>query len=301
MIDIKTSYKTFSYQSPVPVRCKTISSNAFLKVTVLEQNYFFSVLPGMHNSTLLEIEFALVKFFSTHQLDFSEIKLHVPFFNMVEINTPVPNGELLFCIETILLGLIRTTHPETFNLGPIKLSALYTSVKGPAFYADTECIKIKINPTNSNEVAAIMTELSTLNSHLKFRLDGNKRFELDELFLFVENLESKMSEAIIQQIDYIEEPFKNFYDTYTFESRSNLLLAMDESYPAFMKYEPIKARPVVIKPSLIGISPVKFWLGSNPTSRAIVSSTFEHPTVSIGHQMLANLRPEEFHGLESFL
>lgn len=301
MIEIKTSYETISYNFPVPVRYVTLTSNTFLKVIVLERPYFFSVLPGMHNSTLSEIEFALVNFFSTYNLDFTDIKFHVPFFNMVERNTPVPQGEILFCIETILLGLISTTHPESVQLGPVKLSALYSPSKGAAFYSTTDCIKIKITPANAIEIASVLKDLYGLNPQIKFRLDGNKRFELMDLFNFIEILKNEIDEKIFEQIDYIEEPFKNFYDTYTFESRSQLKIAMDESYPVFMKYSGIKDRPVVIKPSLIGISSVRFWLGSNPNNRAIISSTFEHPTVSIGHHFLANLRPEEFHGLESFL
>lgn len=303
MIEIKTSFETLKYRSPVPVRGVMIDSNRFLKVRVLERDYYLSILPGLHNVTLEELDFKVKHFFSHYNLDFKAIDFGVKFFNLIQTKDVFLDSikeETLFNIEAILLGMIKTTHPHLFSHDSIAINLLYNDKDGAEFYLDADCIKIKIAPGKVDHAIKTINELYKINPEMIYRLDGNKRFELDELIEFEHALKNGISSVAFSKIDYIEEPFKNFYNTTLFAKRSHLLIAIDESYKNYMASSELPY-PAVIKPSLIGISPVYSWLRSHVENRAIISSSFEHPTVLVSLQFLASLRPNEFHGLENFL
>lgn len=303
MIDITTTFETKKYRSPVPVRGKIVDSNRFLKVHLLEQDFFISVLPGLHESTLEEINFKIKYFFSHYNLDFKFIDFGVKFFNLIHSNDAFLDSvkeETLFNIEAILLGLLKTTHPHLFSHDSIAINLLYNDKDGPEFYLDADCIKIKIAPGSVDHTIRVINDLYKLNPEMIYRLDGNRRFEFQELIDFEEALKKGVSSVAFSKIDYIEEPFKNFYDTFLFTKKSHLMIAIDESYKIYMGNKDLDF-PAVIKPSLIGISPVYSWLRLHVENRGIISSSFEHPSVMVGLQFLASLRPNEFHGLENYL
>lgn len=301
MIDIKTSIEVLSYRSPVPVRGQTISKNRFLKVSLLEKDYFLSVLPGFHQASLEEIDFKLKYFFTQYSLNFTNIDLTKPFFNLVALDNFLLTikDEVLFNIESLLLGMINSTHPQLFKHTAIHLNQLYRPNADLNFYKDSQCLKIKITPQNATETSELINDLLKINSQTTYRLDGNRRFEIDEMISFEALLRRNISEEAFYKIDYIEEPFKNFYDTFLYEKRSQLKVAIDESYKLYMNSFDLNL-PAVIKPSLIGISPIFSWLRSHQDKRAIISSSFEHPTVLVSLDFLAQERPEEYHGLENF-
>ena len=225
------------------------------------------------------------------------------FFNLIDSQDSFLDSikeECLFSIETILLGMIQKTHTHLFTYNPIAINLLYNEEDGSPFYLDADCVKIKINPTNVQKTIQTIRELYQLNPEMIYRLDGNKKFELNELIQFEQALKNGIHPSAFYKIDYFEEPFKNFYDTFLFKKRSEITIAIDESYKNYMKDSNL-IFPAVIKPSLIGISSVMFWLRSHENNRAIISSSFEHPSVLIGLSFLARQRPNEFHGLENFL
>ena len=303
MINIETSFTTLFYRSPVPVRGITIDHNRFLKVRVLEVDYYLSVLPGLHQASLEEIDVKLKYFFSHYDLDFKSIDFGVKFFNLISLHDVFLDSikdECLFNIEAILIGIIQKTHPQLFSHDAIAINLLYNDKDGPQFYLDADCIKIKINPMNVQKTIQVINELYQLHPEMIYRLDGNKKFELDELIEFEQSLKKGIPAYAFSKIDYIEEPFKNFYDSFLFKKRSGLTVAIDESYKNYMPNKDL-IFPAVIKPSLIGISPVFFWLRSHQDNRAIISSCFEHPSISLALNFLASQRPNEFHGLENFL
>jgi len=303
MINIETSFTTLSYRSPVPVRGLTIDHNRFLKVRVLEVDYYLSVLPGLHQATLEEINFKVKHFFSHYELDFKDIDFGVKFFNLVRVHDAFLDSikeECLFNIEAILLGMLQKTHPHLFSHDAVAINLLYNDRDGTQFYLDADCIKIKINPDNVQKTIQVINELYQLNPEMIYRLDGNKRFELSELIAFEQTLKKGIPSQAFLKIDYIEEPFKNFYDTFLFKKRSELTVAIDESYKNYIEASDLMF-PAVIKPSLIGISPVFSWLRFHEDNRGIISSSFEHPSVLVALSFLARQRPNEFHGLENFL
>lgn len=302
MIKITTSFETRNYRTPVPVRGKIIESNRFLKVSILEKDYFISVLPNFHEATLEELNFKILHLFSNYQLDFKDINFSVKFFNLInakDVFLDSIKDETLFNIEAILLGMIKTTHPNLFTHDVLAINQLYNDKDGADFYLDTACIKIKITPHRASDTIRIINDLYRINPDMIYRLDGNRRFELDEMISFIEEIRAHVESVAFLKIDYIEEPFKNFYDTILFKKRADIPVAIDESYKYYMGQTELDY-PAVIKPSLIGISPIIFWLRSHEDNRAIISSSFEHPTILVALEFIARMRPNEFHGLENF-
>ena len=303
MINLESSFTTLSYRTSVPVRGLALKNNRFLKVRALEVDYYLCVLPGFHRAGLEEIDLKLRHFFSHYQLNFSNIDFTIKFFNLLSLNDTFLESikeECLFSVEAILLGIIQKTHPHLFSNNPIAINLLYNDKDGTKFYLDADCIKIKINPNNAQKTIQVINELYELNPEMIYRLDGNKKFELAELIHFEQTLKYGILPNAFKKIDYLEEPFKNFYDTFLFMKRSELTIAIDESFILFM-HNSDSIFPAVIKPSLIGISPVMHWLKSHENIRAIISSSFEHPSVMSAHSFLARQRPNEFHGLENYV
>lgn len=299
MINLQTEFITLPYTTSVPVRGKLLESNRFLKVNLLEKNYYLSTLPGFHQSTLEEVNFKVNDFFSTVKLDFNNIDFTFKFFNLTK-DIKNYSSEILYHIECLLLGMIQTTHPQLFNQDEILVNSLFRPTNGIDFYKNSGCIKLKINPENALLTAELLNAFYQQNPLVLFRLDGNRKFELSQMMEFEKTLREKTLHNAFIRIDYIEEPFKNFFDSKTFEKHSELKLAIDESFIHYMNSGAIDF-PSVIKPSLIGLSPVCFWLRSHQDSRAIISTSFEHPTVLEGLKFLARIRPYEYHGLENFM
>lgn len=303
MIQPITSFVTLSYRATIPVRGLLLTENQFLKVHIFDTEYFISVLPGFHQSSLQEINLKLKTFFSQYSLNFTNIDFSKKFFNLTTLQNSFLesiNEASLFNIETILLDIIRKKHPELFTHTSIAQNFLYNEKDAIDFYLDADCIKIKINPLSVKKTIQVINELYKLNSEMIYRLDGNKKFELSDLIDFEKSLKEHLHPTAFKNIDYIEEPFKNFNDSFLFKKRSELTLAIDESFVFFMK-TPNLSQPVVIKPSLIGVSPIVSWLKSHAETRAIISSSFEHPSMMTSLHFLARYRPNEFHGLESYL
>lgn len=306
MINIECSYMTLPYNGPVPVRGAIISENRFLKVSLQSVDYFISVLPGLHEATLEEIAFKIKYFFSNYSLNFSNINFSEKFFNLTPTDTFLHNiqNETLFNIEVLLLGMIQKTHPKLFKNTVINKNELYRSERGARAYEKSRCLKIKITPESVVETIRLIKDLHQLNPDLILRLDGNRKFELSDIIAFQKLLKNNISTESFEKIDYIEEPFKNFSDIFIFQKRAELKIAMDESFSNYIKnghaHFPQEI-PVVIKPSLFGISSTYKWMLKHSQNRVIISSCFEHPSISFGLIFLATERAKEYHGLESFL
>lgn len=299
MISIKTEFVTIPYITSVPVRGKLIESNRFLKVTLLEKDTYLSTLDGFHEMSLEEVNFIVKSFFATEDLDFSNIDFGVKFFNLTS-SAKNYQPEALFHIETLLLGILRTSHPQLFSHDEILVNSLFRPSNGLEFYKNSGCIKLKINPENALLTAELLNAFYEQNPLVLFRLDGNRKFEIWEMIEFEKILKDKTLHNAFIRIDYVEEPFKNFYDSAVFERHSELKIAIDESFIYYSRAGVLNF-PSVIKPSLMGISPVFLWLRSHQENRAIISTSFEHPTVLEGLKFLARTRPFEYHGLENFI
>lgn len=310
MKKVATALARLPYLSPVPVRKKVFTQNDFLKVDIDHQAFYLSSLPGFHELSLKEIDFKVKKFLGLYEINLKNLDFSKRFFNT--INSPHDDfldsiqGEMLFHVESILFGLIKK-DAET----PM-VNTLYTKAKSLEENAKSPCIKIKIRPTEESLLSTllILSSIHKDNPSCSFRLDGNRCFELRELLEFTSSLDKKLEREALLKIDYLEEPLKNFYETRAFHSFSPIPIALDESFlnflshPSSLEHLP-KAWPVVIKPSFIGISPVYKWLSdpSRSKRRAILSSSFEHPSIMPALFFLAKTADsqgfKEFHGLEN--
>jgi hypothetical protein len=305
---LKTKKVILPYIHSLPVRLQTISENEFLEVSIEDKKFYLSSIQGFHDLSLSEIDYKIKYFFSNYQPDFSKIDYSVKFFNTINIQDDFLNsisGESLFHIESLLYGL----HPKELA-SQILCNKLNDAQKSHEENAASNCLKVKIRPNKSSlkKAISLINEIHKINPSTLFRLDGNRSFELIDLINFSTKLEEQLSAGAFLKIDYFEEPFKNFYDTYLFSKRSKIKIALDEAAALFLNSDLLESNsPMVIKPSFLGLSTVRNWLKSEirQKRRVIISSSFEHPSIMPGLFFLAEAANSsgsiEYHGLENYL
>lgn len=290
------------YSQELVVWDQILSGNHFLKTHFLGRDYFISTLPKIHELELKQIEFELKSFCHNHQFSFDNIDFNKPFFNTTKVSDRLfIHPEFLFVLETLLLGYIHhNISPQ--NLTAPKINGLFDKKRDITEYKNEECLKIKIRTTDDFKLLNTkLCALLELNPQMLFRLDGNRSFSLLKLL----ELESELDPKVKKQIDYIEEPFHNFYDNVSFRNQSGLKLAMDENFTHFLKLEEKKKAlqdfAIVIKPSLFGLSNIHNFLTKTQQSDITISSTYEHESMLIGHYFLANKTLNKYHGLGLFV
>ncbi len=285
-----------NYAAPISIRGEEIKKNTFLNVTFNDQDFFFSLLPNFHQTNFEEITYALNHIFPNHKsIDLSLVEFKKKYFGLIQSDLNI-SGEILFIIETLLLSLIKVPP-----FSELKINQLYNSERSLDYYQETLCfcLKIKINPSNQENILKLIADLHKINPTITFRFDGNRKFELTDLLKFVYQLKNETN----YKIDYIEDPLINFNESYIFQTKSTIPLALDESLGPYLKKNlnsPLIPAIAVIKPSLYGLSPVYKWMENYPQTRCIISSSYEHPSVMSSLTFLAQNRPTEFHGLENY-
>ncbi|MGZ3788254.1 MAG: hypothetical protein ACXVLQ_07005 [Bacteriovorax sp.] len=301
------SEEDLHYTSPITVGKKRLIHNRWLRVVIKGidkeiSHLEFSSLPHFHHYSLKEWRYALSNFFSDRELQFSDIKFERPFFNMAQ--SPLHyEGELLFIIESVLFSLIENLHPELipFKKGAVvKVNALYS--KDSELEEMPECVKIKIRPTleSLSETIEAIKKLRAKKKDILFRLDGNQCFTFFELDHFLRALEKSQQTSIDEWIQYIEEPFANFADTFVYSKKYAVPLAFDESLAVF--FDKLTLLPknsfIVIKPSLFGLSK-SLQMMTEMKGRAVISSSYESARALRGLLFLSSLGPEMSHGLDT--
>jgi hypothetical protein len=251
-----------------------------------------------------------LNFFDQHQVDLSDIKLELPFFNT--INSPVDHyltGELKAIIENVLFLIIEKYGPPLFsslNTQLIKCNTLYS--KDVPLKKDLECLKIKIRPTKENieETSKILSSLFENNYPIKIRLDGNRTFSLVTMIDYLEKLELIHGEAFKQSIEYLEEPFDKFTDAFEFKTLKAYSVAIDESLINYKNHlDQLNLvgthLNLILKPSLFGISKsieIINWARVNQHN-VIISSSYESKSAMRILHYLASLCPLSYHGLDT--
>lgn len=311
-IDLQFSTSTFNYTAPITVQKNIIKTNQLLRVSIFNKDIFLgkidlSPLPFFHQYSLKEWQYVLLNFFFAKELNLENIKLDLPFFNMTESSEDQkPDGELLFIIENILFKIIEYHSPQILNLSDkkiIKVNSLHNNFIQMTALPD--CLKIKIRPTlkNLDETIHLINEVITYKPNILLRLDGNKTFELSELQFFMNKLEKECGPILSSLIDYIEEPFKNFFDIHSFKQRFNYSVALDESlfiYKNHLNLLPLKSQ-LVLKPSLFGISKSVEILKNAPSFKhnVVISSAYETTSALEPLLYLAAMNPKTYHGLDT--
>lgn len=309
-INLAFSLAELVYTRPIKVRLKNLTNNKLLCVSIFSNDEHmgdleFAGLPDFNQYSLQEWRFVLNSFFANHEISLDNIDLHLPFFNSVSNIQNNYTGELLFIIESVLFCILKKKMPALFSeTQTVKLNAMYSSPD--QLDGQVQCLKIKIRPNEASlsETANVMNKMCSLNPDIKFRLDGNQSFELSELCQFMEELMRAMKKDFLQCIEYLEEPFKNYNDYFTFRKLYPYPLGLDESLLSINninKIEIVKESYFIIKPSLLGISKslnlIKLAQKNNCTP--VISSSYETKNTMRSLIYLAAINPETFHGLDT--
>lgn len=293
----------FQYKKPIPVKKWYVRYNQALVVYASadgkeEAVIHLTSLPHFHDYNILEWKFALEDFFSSEDLNFNHIELSSPFFNTTNARS-YNESELLFVIESVLFAFIEKNFIAALASIPktdIKINGLYSKELG--LEEIPECLKIKIRPGDEKifDTIQLMKDLVEKKSTIRFRLDGNRTFDLVQMIQLAHQLEKN---HLLHLVEYIEEPFKNFSDIYQFQKISSIPLALDESVVPFIdRPDQFPDFFFILKPSLVGLSTC-FKLAKHFGNKIIISSSFELPTCFRSFLYLAALNPDQYHGLDT--
>jgi len=203
--------------------------------------------------------------------------------------------EILYCFETLLLqDKLKNISIDEYH---IKSHTLVSSENFTV--GQNEFLKFKISPKsiqNENWYHSLLSQ-----NIRKIRFDGNRQFEIEELLKLIHS----MPEELIKKIEFIEDPFKNFYDSFLFYKLTQINVAIDESLVFYLNnldHVPIEF-PIIIKPSLIGISKTLEFIKLNKKRKIIISSSYEPIEILKGLHFIASYsdnftQQQNIHGLE---
>lgn len=307
---VTTKKVHLSYERALPVRKKELRDNDFCRVLLSDSagneiaDLHLSSLPGFHHSNVDEIEKVINRFFSQAILQISHIDFSKKYFNMVVRHSFAENlsGEMLFHIESLLFFIVKKIYPEKVKLsGPVHQNGLYHEKSKLEELALFHCLKWKISPaTDTVKIADKIHELRKLNPHQLQRFDGNRQFELQEFITFMKKIQKRLPD-LVNLLDYIEEPFKDPFDLAWARKLTPFTFALDESFMSYYQTAQLdkipKGLPLVLKPSLLGLSTTIYLVEKFADSRIIISSAFEHPDLKEVLHFMAAYKPWEYHGL----
>ena len=303
-----SSIETIHYVKPILVADKKLSENNLLKWQVFQTNVSnafaegsLQLIPLFHQSNINELKTFLVDLFLNNDLDFNNVILTKPFFNIIKISS-LPHIEFIFCAETILFEILRThftNHLPKIHNENIRVNAL-ASLDNLPENTDVHCLKIKIQPNFSKQYFFDLKKLLTYNKDLIIRLDGNRQFKLSQLNQFLEELSNVVGRENIARIEYIEEALSSPDEYIEIFKKFNIPQALDESVLAFnnLQYKQ-SISSLVLKPSVLSISKC-FDLIKNKNHqnlKFVISSTYEPAQTLLSHFYLTQLTSKTFHGL----
>lgn len=299
-----------TYNWPVIVRSRNVVTNKLLCVSIsTDLGYAGDIelapLPLFHCYNVQQWKYVLDDFFYRNKICLDNIDLARPFFNTVDGDNSVYTGELLFIIESVLFCILeKQTDAIKVKKQNIKINALYSP--SVPLNESIGCLKIKIRPNEESlkETANAIKQMHLLNPGCKFRLDGNQTFLLAELCQFIEGLFKILPEDVQNDLEYLEEPLKNFYDFSSFSRLYPYPQAIDESLLSLNDFNKIQMNEgtyFIIKPSLFGISKslqmIKFSLHNG--FLPVISSSYETKNTIRSLLYLASMNAETFHGLDT--
>jgi hypothetical protein len=301
-INLTFQFSVFDYTAPIVVQKNILVKNEMMTVNLFENDQpiahlDFVSLPDFHNYSLSEWKFILEDFFTNRELSFENINLDLPFFNTTQ-SMQTEEGELLFLKESVIFALIEKKFSHVLaniHKEPIKVNALYSKALPPT--DSPACMKIKIRPT-ANSLEETLNVMSQFSS-TRFRLDGNRSFELHEFKNFILHLQLEMSD-LEKKIEYIEEPLKSHNEFLLYQIHQSFPIALDESvhsYQHALEDFPANAY-AVLKPTLLGISK-SFEILHSLKEHCVLSSAYETATVIRPLLYLAALNPSTHHGFDT--
>jgi len=210
--------------------------------------------PGLSMETLAQARQQARAFFPRlHKKNIAKIK---------DINDALP-GELLpsvrFAIESALLDLWATasgrTMAELFHPRPlvrIRINALLTDPAQTAeaiegtIAAGYRAVKIKVGRGDIDAEAKMVNTVRRITpAVISIRLDANRAWSFDEALRFAAAIRDC-------EIEYIEEPLRNWRDLGRYHDATGLPTALDESLRDCLSSPPRGVAAFVIKPGVDG-------------------------------------------------
>ncbi len=189
-------------------------------------------------------------------LTLDKLDFHKPFFNLLD-REPLP-GQLQFCIESALLGLI-SPHKAFPHSKSQSQTLILLSQSLPKEYTPT--VKVKIGRDSLDKEIELLKKIPGI-----LRLDGNLSLTKEDVELFFNEFKDR--------IDYFEDPF-TFSVEWKELSQKGIPLALDENFQDHLDEDLSFLKALIVKPSLCkGLYQV-FKLIDQSCSNIILSSTFE--------------------------
>jgi o-succinylbenzoate synthase len=300
----------FRFSIPLikPLKIKSTSlterNGLLLKLTDSHSNTAFGEippLPGFHLETLDQAEQQLLS-----HLD--DLKCEYPdkpgkSFNLItdELGEKSLFPSVRFGIEMAIWNLMS---PTNHNQQKIKVNGLLegtpeemlTTTKA-LLNKGYNVLKLKVGRGDiDSEIGFIHHLRKTFGGKFKLRLDANQSWEFDEAIYFSNNIEP-------EQIDYIEEPLKEFQRLGELYHITNLPFAIDESLFE-LKELPTKTKALIIKPSFVGgiqKTSELIKLAQSKGIQPVISSSFESSLGLLTLARFASLVPGNVAmGLDTF-
>ena len=222
-----------------------------------------SPLPGLHRQTAQECLDELVSAFEKDYLGNIEIDANLPLDSVAKLSSLLTSPASRFGLESAFLNLLATaqnTNPAALlntnytravYINGLLIDSGEDAVREIArLYAlGYRSVKIKTGRHNLNEeLENLRRILAETPADMRFRLDANRRWTLDEALHFVKGLPTG-------KIEYVEEPLKNPQDLPLFCAKSPFPVALDETLrqPDYRDYLSLPGvGAAVLKPTVLG-------------------------------------------------
>lgn len=260
------SFEIYKFQIPLKYPLKIINQEITnregLILRLIDENGFAGVgeispLPGLHleniEQCIEQIKSALPKLIGNKISEKFE-----EFDN--QINNLYPSVQ--FGIESAICSLTAIKQGiSIFDLiklnseESIKINALLTGTIDQIIKKTQQrlkegftTLKLKVGRKKIEEDIELFSQVNNkISGKAKIRLDANQAWMLDEAILFFQN-------ADLTNLEYIEEPLKNFEEIYLLVSKTNIPIALDENIPKIdlNRKPPHWLKAIVIKPTVIG-------------------------------------------------
>jgi len=298
----------FSIPLVKPLKIKSITltkrNGLLLKLTDDQSNYSFgeiSPLPGFHSETPDQAEQQIFSLLNDLKCEYRNKPDKD--FNLlpIKLKTKPLFPSVQFGIEMAIWDLMSPTnqHHDKVKVNGL-LSGSTDEMMASAkklLNEGYDALKLKVGREDiDSEISFIHQLRKSFGTQFQLRLDANQEWKYDETVYFAKNV------ADIQ-IEYIEEPLKDFLRLEELHKQTKLPFAIDESFPE-LKDLPCHTKALIIKPSFVGgISKTceLIYLTLSMGIQPIITSAFESGLGLRTLTKLASLIPvDSAMGLDTF-
>lgn len=272
----------FSLPLLLPLKIKTTTlyerTGLLLKLTDDKSTIGFgeiSPLPGLHSESLIQAEKNLVSLLDALKGEYP----NEPGEHFILLPDDLINQNILssvrFGVEMVIWNLMPGNNQQHKK---IKVNGLLTGsteemlINAAKLLSEGyDVLKLKVGRRDiDSEIGFILQLRKTFGYNFQLRLDANRSWDFDSAVYFGKNV-------VNEQIEYIEEPLKDFKRLDELYFQTSLPFAIDESLFEFDDL-PIKTKALILKPSFVGGIHKTYQfikLAQSKGIQPIISSAFE--------------------------